>query len=162
MRRRLCSALIVFLVTAPRAKAQAAGGPVQQLSWLTGCWRAERSGNRIVEEQWMAPRARTMLGMGRTVRDTTLVEFEHTQILERNGRAIYHAEPSGQKPADFEATLVSDTLVIFSNPAHDFPQRVIYQRRGADSLDARVEGTAPNSSPRSVLFSYARVGCAPK
>jgi hypothetical protein len=62
----------------------------------------------------MSPRGGQMLGMGRTVRgDTIVAEFEHLQILERNGRAVYHAEPSGQKPSDFTATSVSDTLVVF-------------------------------------------------
>lgn len=107
----------------------------------------------------MAPRAGQMFGMSRTVRgDTMVAEFEHLQILERNGRAIYHAEPSGQKPTDFEAKSVSDTLVVFENPEHDFPQRIIYRKRGADSLIARVEGTM-NGQARGIDFPYARVAC---
>jgi hypothetical protein len=86
------------------------------------------------------------------------VELEHLQILERNGRAVYHAQPSGQPPADFEARTVSDTLVTFENAGHDFPQRVIYRRLSADSLVARIEGTR-NGSVRGVDFPYARVAC---
>jgi hypothetical protein len=47
---------------------------------------------------------------------------------------------------------------VVSDPAHDFPQRVIYRRAGADSLVARVEGTTPNGM-RAVGFPYARVAC---
>ena len=107
----------------------------------------------------MAPRRGTMLGMSRTARDdSVLVEFEHLQIFERSGRAVYHAEPSGQKPADFEARVVSDTLVTFENLAHDFPQRVTYRRRGADTLVARIEGVR-NGQLRGVDFPYVRVRC---
>jgi hypothetical protein len=142
------------------ADAQRHDALVRQLSWIAGCWRQSgRGGNRVVEEQWMAPRAGTMLGMSRTVRDdSVLIEFEHLQILERGGRAIYHAEPSGQRPADFEARSVSDTLVMFENPTHDFPQRVIYRRRGADTLIARIEGTR-NGQVRGIDFPYVRDRC---
>jgi uncharacterized protein DUF6265 len=48
---------------------------VDRVAWLQGCWRSTR-GEATVEEQWMAPRGGTMLGMGRTVRGGTLVEYE--------------------------------------------------------------------------------------
>src|SRR5262249_26575711 len=132
---------------------------IRTLAWMSGCW-ARATPSRMVEEQWMAPRAGMMLGMGRTTRgDSAVVEYEHTRIAERDGKLIYHAEPSGQKPADFAGVTVNDTLVIFENPTHDFPQRVIYRRRGADSLLARVEATA-NGQTRGVDFPYARVACA--
>jgi hypothetical protein len=99
-----------------------------------------------------------MLGMGRTVRNDTLVEFEQLRLTQRGTSAVYHAEPSGQAPAEFVATAVSDSLVTFSNPQHDFPQRIIYRRRGADSLVARVEGTR-GGAVRGVDFPYARVAC---
>jgi hypothetical protein len=136
-------------------------GVVDRLSWLAGCWQQSSARSAVVvEEQWMAPRGSTMLGMGRTVRgDATLVEIEHLQIVERNGQAVYHAEPSGQPPADFTAGSVSDTLVVFENSKHDFPQRVVYRKRGADSLLARIEGTM-NGKARGVDFPYARTRCA--
>jgi hypothetical protein len=99
-----------------------------------------------------------MLGMSRTVRGDSLLEFELLQILERSGRLVYHAQPSGQRPADFEATMVSDTLAVFENPQHDFPQRIIYRRHGTDSLVARIEGTR-NGQTRGIDFPYARVSC---
>ena len=133
--------------------------PVDKLVWLGGCWQEVTSNGRIVEEQWMAPRGGQMIGMGRTVRGDSVLEFEHLRIFVRADHAIYHAEPSGQAPADFTAASVSDTAVTFENPQHDFPQRVIYRKRGADSLLARIEGTVGGRS-RGVDFPYKRVHCA--
>jgi len=99
-----------------------------------------------------------MLGMSRTVRGDSLLELEFLQILGQSGRVVYHAQPSGQRPADFVASAVSDTLVVFENPEHDFPQRIIYRRRGADSLIARIEGTR-NGKTRGIDFPYERVNC---
>ena len=39
----------------------------------------------------------------------------------------------------FPAVEASGTRVVFENAAHDFPQRVIYERDG-DVLKARIEG----------------------
>ena len=157
MLRRILCVVIAFSALARPLRAQA--GPVHQLSWIAGCWRRSNAASgRTSDEQWMAPLGHTMLGMARTVRGDSIIEFEHLQILERSGRAVYHAEPSGQPPADFEAREVSDTLVTFENPAHDFPQRVIYRRRGRDSLIARIEGTR-NGRVRGVDFPYARAAC---
>ena len=151
--------LVLIAITASVRPLHAQGSPVHQLSWIAGCWRQSNSASdRTIDEQWMAPMGRTMLGMARTVRSDSTVEFEHLRILERGGHAIFHAEPSGQPPADFEARAVSDSLVTFENPAHDFPQRVIYRRNGRDSLIARIEGTR-NGRVRGVDFRYARAAC---
>lgn len=106
----------------------------------------------------MAPRGGTMLGVSRTVRNDTLVEFEHLQIAERGGHLVYIAQPSRQPRAEFTTRVASDTLVAFENPSHDFPQRIIYRRRGADSLLARIEGTMGGQA-RSVDFPYVRARC---
>ena len=137
-----------------------AAGPtarVTQVAWLAGCWE-QAAGPRLVEEQWSRPRGGLRLGSGRTVRGDTLVDYEQTRIFERAGRLVYGANPSGQAPAEFESIEVSDSAVTFENPGHDFPQRVMYRRRGADSLVGRVEGTR-NGKLRGVEFPYARVTC---
>jgi len=156
--RRIVLVLLLTGACGRRAVAQQSD-VVARLHWIAGCWQQQTpSRHRSIDEQWMMPRAGTMFGMSRTIRNDSLVEFEHLQIFERNGRAVYHAEPSGKTPADFEAPVVSDTLVVFENFAHDFPQRIIYRRLGPDSLVARIEGRR-GGELRGVDFPYARVTC---
>jgi hypothetical protein len=137
-----------------------AAGPaarVTRLAWLAGCWE-QAAGPRLVEEQWTRPRGGLMLGSGRTVRADSLVEYEQTRIFERGGRRVYGAHPAGQAAAEFESIELSDSAVTFENPGHDFPQRVMYRRHGADSLIGRVEGKR-DGRLRGVDFPYARVAC---
>ena len=141
----------------PMAEAGQARSSVQDLGWLAGCW-SRGSGALVMEEQWMRPRGGAMLGMSRTVRRDTMVEYEHLRIIERGGKAVYVAMPSGQVTTEFEAATTTDSLVTFENPAHDFPQRIIYRRRGADSLIARIEGMRAGQL-RTVDFPFARVAC---
>lgn len=151
------SAAVVLLLKAPAAGHAQAAASVEQVGWIGGCW-ARSAGTRLIEEQWMAPRAGLMLGMSRTVAGDTLREYEQVALFERDGRLVYAATPARQTPAEFTSIAVSDTAVTFENLAHDFPQRVIYRRRGADSLLARVEGMR-GGQLRGADYPYGRVSC---
>ena len=107
----------------------------------------------------MRPRGGTMLGMARTVRGDSTVEWEHLRIADERDTLVYHAMPSRQAPAAFRAIHVASDAVTFENRAHDFPQRIIYRRASADSLHARIEGTM-QGQPRGVDFRLQRVACS--
>ena len=130
---------------------------LRKVGWLTGCW--ERRVDRWhFEEQWMEPRGGTMLGMGRTTRGDTLVEYEQVRIFERAGKLVYAAHPSGQTPAEFVSTVVGDSVIVFENKTHDFPRRITYCRTGLDSLLATVEGKSKGRR-RAVEFPYVHIAC---
>ncbi len=132
-------------------------GLIDRVGWLTGCWSREKSG-RIVEEHWMPPRGGTMLAMGRTTRNGVLAEYEFIFLSERDGRLAYEAHPSGQAPTTFRSAAPTDTMVVFSDPAHDFPQHVGYRRMGPDSLLAWIEASI-EGRVRRVDFGYHRAPC---
>jgi hypothetical protein len=52
-------------------------------------------------------------------------------------------------------------MVVFENPKHDFPQKVGYQRDGADTLLAWIEGTDKGQT-RRIEFPYRRAMCQRK
>jgi hypothetical protein len=131
---------------------------VAQVGWMAGCWE-QSAGTRVIEEQWMRPRAGLMLGVSRTVVGDSLREYEQVALFERGGHLVYAATPARQAPAEFVSIAVSDSAVTFENPAHDFPQRVIYRRRGVDSLLARVEGLR-GGQLRGSDYPYRRVPCS--
>jgi hypothetical protein len=112
----------------------------------------------MVEEQWMRPRGGTMVGMSRTVRGGRTVAWESLRISERDGALVYVASPSNQATTEFASTVVSDTLVVFENAAHDFPQRILYRPGAADSLWARIEGER-GGQLRGIDFRMARATC---
>jgi len=147
-------ALLLLAATAARAERSVS---VARLAWLTGCWELT-SGTRMVEEAWMAPRGRTLMGMARTTRADSLVDFEFLQIVEDSAALVFVARPARQPPASFRSTLLTDSMVVFENLEHDFPQRVSYQRTADGSLIARIEGTS-KGKPRAVDFPYRPVRC---
>ena len=129
---------------------------IQRLSWLQGCWESTAAG-RTVEEIWTGPRGRSILGVSRTVQRGELASYELVVVRERGDRLVYIAHPSGQPSAEFISAAVSENSIVFANPEHDFPQRIGYERKGAQ-LHAWIEGTR-NGRLRRVDFPYHRAAC---
>jgi len=138
--------------------AQTPKPALNDLAWLAGCWESNRKG-REISEQWMKPAGGTMLGMARTVAQGKTVEYEFTQIREDKDGALYYvAKPSGQDEALFKLIKLQNREATFENPAHDFPQRIIYRLEPDGSLFARIEGIS-KGKPRAVDYPMKRAQC---
>ena len=99
-----------------------------------------------------------MLGVSRTVKGGKTIEYEFIVIREvEPGVLGYIASPSRQATATFKLAKREGDTWTFENPAHDFPQRVIYRKDGAD-LVARIEGTIKEKT-RAIDFPMKRVPC---
>jgi hypothetical protein len=131
------------------------GQAVQPPAWLAGCWE-QRTGSRESLEMWMPPAGGLMLGASRTLVNGAVREYEQLRIAVDSGKLVYTATPSGQQTASFTSTRVTDSSFTVENLQHDFPQRIIYRRHGADSLIARVEGAA-----RGFDYPMRRSSCTP-
>lgn len=127
--------------------------PAGSLGWLAGCWEL-RQGARVTLEMWMPPAGGLMLGASRTTVNGQMREFEQLRLAWQRDTLVYTALPSGQQETSFRTTIVSDSGFTVENPTHDFPQRIRYRKRGADSLVARIEG-----GPRGIDFPMRRVAC---
>ena len=150
-------ALAVLGAVRPDASTAEEPGRIGQVAWLSGCW-VQQTGQTTVEEHWTPPRGGTMLSVGRTTRADKLVEYELVVLREQDSRLAYEAHPSGQPTTTFLSIQVGEGVVVFEDPAHDFPQRVGYRKAGADNLDAWIEGTV-RGQQRRVDFRYRRQSC---
>ena len=149
-------AVVILLLAGVGTTARAAD--ISQLAWLGGCWKTE-TGEPGSGEHWLPLAGGTLLGVSRTVKQGKTIEFEFMQIRTvENGQLAFIAMPSGQRTTVFPLLRVGETEVVFENPEHDFPQRVIYQREGATKLRARIEGIR-RGTLRVVEFPMNRVSC---
>ena len=129
--------LSLMMVTMVAAAFQATALTVKDVAWIGGCWGYTRD-TRHVAENWMAPEGGTMIGVSRTVNSGQTTEWEFLIIREGAKGLEYVARPSGQAEATFTSTSVSANEVVFENPAHDFPKRII--QCDGDALVASIEG----------------------
>lgn len=152
MKQQLLPALLLAAVSTAQAD------PFAPVAWMAGCW-AQTGREAGSVEQWTAPAGGLMLGMARIVKDGRAVEFEFMQLrADADGQLSFIAQPQGRPPTAFKLVHPSDAEARFENPAHDFPQRVIYRRTAPDQLVARIEGER-NGKTRAIDFPMQRTAC---
>lgn len=145
------------VLLAHSTEAQVPADELSRLQWLTGCWSGTSEGE-AVEENWMPLRGGTLVGAARAIRGDRTVSVELAVIRMRGDTIVYHAYPTGQQPARFAVETLTDSAVAFANPAHDFPQRIIYRHASGDSLIARIEGPG-RDGPQGFDYRMRRVAC---
>lgn len=130
--RRLILLLSLLAVLPLRGETK-----IADLAWMTGHWAATIDGVAM-EELWSDPRGGLLLGLHRDISKKG-TSFEFLRIAETKDGIAYLAQPGGQPPTPFKLTESANQRVVFANPEHDFPKRIIYWMKDA-KLCARVEG----------------------
>ena len=129
------------------------------ISWISGDWQTAPGGRAQIEEHWSAAAGGTMMGMSRTVAGEKTVEFEYLRIEQRADGIYYVAHPQARCPGtDFKLTKASATEVVFENPQHDFPKRIIYRKTGDDSLTASIDA---GEGSKAMSFAFRRMKSNP-
>jgi hypothetical protein len=134
----MTTALAVLQVTL-LAGGQEATPKIEDLAWMAGTWLGDDEGT-AAEEHWIPPRGGAMLGVHRDVREGRMVFFEFLRIELVEGKLTYLASPRGRPATAFPAKSVEPRKVVFENPQHDFPQRILYWLDAQGALHARIEG----------------------
>lgn len=148
-----------LVVLAGTAAGQTAARSLSDLRFMSGCWESAPGKKMQTSEQWMKPVGGMMLGMGRTVADGKAVDYEFMRIEQRGADIFFIARPRANKEdTEFKMVAGSATEAVFENPAHDFPQRVIYRLAKDGSLAPRIEGTV-NGKTKAIDFPMVRVAC---
>ena len=129
-----------------------------KLEWLVGSWSIEDKRMQTShEEHWIRPDVNLMLGLNRTMKQGKTMAVEHLQIVDAGETIVYTAWPGGQEGTSFRLTGRGDRRAIFENPAHDFPQRILYWRDEA-GLHAELDGTVHGQRRRSTWLWQRTTG----
>jgi hypothetical protein len=143
------------LMFAPAAAAQT----LDDLSWLTGCWRTATTGaagGGVVTEVWVRPPMPAMLGYSYTVGEGETQAWEQTRIEMIDGWPHFVAMPNGAAPVRFRLREGDgENLARFDNAEHDYPQTVAYRREGARLIATISKADGSDA----VSFQYRRVRC---
>ncbi|EAQ98211.2 DUF6265 family protein [Congregibacter litoralis] len=126
---RSVTALLMMLSTLVTPQSHA-----QDLDWLVGCWE---SFENYSKEVWVKNPDGTLLGFSASIERNDIAFYELLYIREVGGVLTYTAHPSGQNPAVFVISDRDEQRLVFENPQHDYPQRIVYEREG-DALTAAI------------------------
>jgi hypothetical protein len=122
---------------------------------MTGSWQGSDGGMEM-EEVWLPPKGGAMLGLHRDVAKGRMVFFEFLRIEADKDGLVYLASPQGKPATPFRLVESAKNRAVFANPAHDFPERILYWLADDGRLHAKIEGS-PGGKPASQEWSWSRV-----
>lgn len=125
---------LVSLVGALLLGSAALAAPIDPaasfLAWMSGSWITESSG-AWTEERWSLPRAGVLLGTSLSGRGNRAESFDFLRIAAgEDGKISYWGSPQGAPPVAFALVRATRNELVFENPSHDFPTRIVYRRDG--------------------------------
>lgn len=132
-------------------------GSINGLAWLSGCWGGKGE-EGIVDEQWSRPAGGSLVGTSRIVRGDRTVSAGFLEIREATEGLVLTVHPLGQPAVSYRLKSSGRTSAVFENPAHDFPRRIVYQRKGGN-LTVRAEGD-DSGRRRAIRLKLKKTACA--
>lgn len=131
---------------------------LQRISWINGFWKMS-SPEGAMTESWMQANDSTLTGVGKFTDATgKVLTTEEIRIVLRKDKLWYIPTVSNQnmgKPVSFSEISFTDSMVVFENKGHDFPQRIAYIRQSDTKVLAYIEGEV-NGEMERLDFQYEK------
>ncbi len=135
---------------------------ITQLAWMHGCWSGKVN-NRDFTEQWTAPAAGMMLGLGHTVMGGKTESFEFMRLeTGADGKVSLVMRPVDRVEDVFTFDTVKTErdveFYIFNNGKPGFPARIAYAHASRGRMFVHVQGKV-NGADREVIYPFVPVDC---
>jgi hypothetical protein len=136
---------------------------LSDLAWLAGRWQGTW-GPRIVQQEWMPPKAGVMLGTFQLVEnDETLVIELYTMVEKASGIELYLRHFTAKlapweksAPTVLNLASANPNVVVFENAVNGQPRRSIFRRVDADTYVSRSEIVPDKGDTQVVEITYHR------
>lgn len=140
--------------------ANKSNGPskLDKIDWVLGYWEMESPEGKVAES-WIRTNDSVYSGIGKYT-DTAgqTLTTEEISIVLRGGKLLYIplvTDQNAGQPVIFTEVSFSDTMVVFENKNHDFPQRIVYVKQGEGKMLAYIEGEM-NGEPARLEYPYTK------
>jgi hypothetical protein len=116
---------------------------LEKANWFLGEW-GNSSKEGELTERWNKENDSVFHGESYFVvggKDTVFAE--HVRLEDANGKLAYIVTVPNQnndEPVRFDMTSATDSQIVFENPKHDYPNKIVYNKIGNDSLVAEIFG----------------------
>ncbi len=115
---------------------------VYKAHWLPGEWQKTDSSGTL-KEIWMPLNDSTYVGQSYFIKEKDTIHHELIELTQDRENLIYLAKVKGQNNDEsipFKLTKDNDTLLVFENPKHDYPQEIEYIFKKNKTLLITVSG----------------------
>ncbi len=115
----------------------------------------------VIHERWHQNEEGLPQGLGFVMVEKDTVFIEHLTLgTDSAGMACYQVRVPGQNnegTVSFTLTACAGDSMVFENPAHDFPQRIVYAWSPTGEWTARVSGPGKGGGWRVLSYRFRHV-----
>ena len=134
--------VLLALMVSCQNKSEKKFDKIEKLNWLVGSWE-QKLPDGILTETWKKENDSTFSGESYFINPKDTVHFEKIKLHQELEELIYSATVVGQnndETVDFKLTSAIENTFTFENPAHDYPQKIIYKKVNETNLVATISG----------------------
>jgi hypothetical protein len=134
---------------------------------LMGAWTDSVSEpGALVHEIWRRTDDAFYSGLGFVMVENDTVFIEHIALTfdDSTGAVSYDVRVPSQNDGGtvaFALTACAGDSMVFENPAHDFPQRIVYALQANGDWIARVSGQGKDGASRGFSYRFKRLEIQP-
>jgi len=142
MQKLILFPIFIFVLAACNKKDSDKNDKIKSAVWLIGTWE-NNSDQGNLSETWKKENDSTFSGQAYFIKTDDTLHHESIVMKQTGEDLLYIPTVQGQnngKPVTFKLTQATAKQLVFENPQHDYPQKIIYQQITKDSLVAKISG----------------------
>ncbi|WP_298122094.1 DUF6265 family protein [Flavobacterium sp.] len=116
---------------------------LEKANWMIGEWEKTDSLGTL-KEIWERLDDSTFIGLSYYIQNKKdTVHNEQVELMQNGEHLIYTTTIKGENndsPIPFQMTKDEDSLLVFENPKHNFPQKIEYKLAKNNILTAKITG----------------------
>lgn len=115
---------------------------IKQVDWLLGEWKNTTTASDFTEK-WSQKTDSSFTGKSYVLVGKDTVFNENVLLEQRNDSLFYNVVVKNELESEsisFYMTKSDEKQLIFENPKHDFPTKIVYNKIGNDSIFAQIFG----------------------
>lgn len=131
---------------------------IKKAEWLLGRWE-NKMPDGTLSEIWRKVSDSEFHGESYFVIGKDTVFAESVVLDDKKGKMAYTVTVPNQndaKPVRFDLVSINEKEMVFENPKHDFPNKIVYSQVKPDSLVAVIYGLK-KGKPASETFTMKRI-----
>ena len=140
--------LLVTILTFMSCQKSKEVSKIVVADWLLGNWE-NKSDDGDLLENWKKVNDSLYDGESYFIKGKDTLHFEKIQMKQKGKDLFYIATVKGQnndKPVTFKHNDTIEKQLVFENPKHDFPQKIVYSQITKDSIIIQISGIQQGKS----------------
>ncbi len=124
-------------------KKESKENKLKTMDWLVGNWE-NKSEFGDMQENWEKVNDSVYNGYSYFIKGKDTLHSETIALQQKEDQVLYVPTVKGQnndQPVVFLLTKQTPKQLVFENPNHDYPKKIVYNQITSDSLVAVISGT---------------------